>query len=80
MHHHLYIKKIFLCVKNPYKPKYHYLIKNLEEVRLKHCKDPKAFIENSNDMKDVYNSIKQKNTEKKRNLLIVFDDFCWYDQ
>ena len=43
-------------------------------MELDHFKDPKAFIEYSNDMQDVYNSLEEYNTEKKRKLLIVFDD------
>ena len=41
---------------------------------LDHFKDPKAFIEYSNDMQDIYNSLEEYNTGKKRKLLIVFDD------
>ena len=36
--------------------------------------DPKDFIEYSNDIHDVYNSIKNYNPNKKRKVLIVFDD------
>ena len=48
--------------------KYHYLI------GLKHLKDPQAFIEYSNNLKDVYSSIGEYNLGKKRKVLIVFDD------
>ena len=53
IHHRPDIDKIFLCVKDPYESKYHYLIKNCEEVGLKHSKEPKAFIEYRNDMKMI---------------------------
>ena len=35
---------------------------------------PKAFIEYSNDMQDVYKNIEDYNPGKKRKMLIVFDD------
>ena len=34
----------------------------------------KAFIEYSNDMDDVYKNIEEYNPNKKRKILIVFDD------
>ena len=37
-------------------------------------KDPKAFMEYSNDMQDVYKNIEDYNPGKKREILIVFDD------
>ena len=37
-------------------------------------KDPKAFMEYSNSMKDVYNSTGENNPEKERKVLIMFDD------
>ena len=36
--------------------------------------DTKAFIEYSNDMDDVYKNIEEYNPNKKRKILIVFDD------
>ena len=36
--------------------------------------DPKALIENSNDMHDVYKNIDEYNPDKERKILIVFDD------
>ena len=41
---------------------------------LKHFNDPKAFIEYSNDMKDVYKNIEEYNIVKKLKMLIVLDD------
>ena len=37
-------------------------------------KDPKAFMEYSNDMQDVYKHIKDYNLGKKRKIILVFDD------
>ena len=48
------IDKIYLYAKDPYDEKYQYLSNKHENVGLDHFKDPKAFIEYSNDMQDVY--------------------------
>ena len=44
------------------------------KVGLAHFKDPKVFMEYSNDMEDVYKNIENYNPGKKRKILIVFDD------
>ena len=41
---------------------------------LNHFNDPKAFMEYSNDMQDVYKNIEDYNPIKKSKILIVFDD------
>ena len=48
------IDKIYLYVKDPYEAKYQFLINKRKSTGLKHFNDPKAFIEHSNDMQDVY--------------------------
>ena len=68
------IDKIYLYVKDPYEAKYQYLINKREKVGLDHFNDPKPFIEYSNDMQDVYKNIEDYNLNKKRKVLIVFDD------
>ena len=68
------IDKIFLYAKDPYEAKYQYLIIKREGVSINHFKDPKAFIEYSNDMHDVYKNINDYNVDKDRKILIVFDD------
>ena len=68
------IDEIYLYAKDPYETKYQYLIKKSEKVRLDHFDDPKAFMEYSNDMQDVYKNIEDYNPIKKRKVLIVFDD------
>ena len=68
------IDKIYLHAKDPYKAKYQYLINKREKVGLDHFDDPKAFIEYSNDMQDVYKNIEDYNLGKKRKVLIIFDD------
>ena len=51
------IDKIYLYPKDPYEDKYQFLINKKESTGLKHFNDPKAFIEYSNDMQDVYKDI-----------------------
>ena len=68
------IDKIYLYAKDPYETKYQYLIKKSEKVGLNHFNDPKAFMEYSNDMQDVYENIDDYNPRKKCKVLIVFDD------
>ena len=60
--------------KYPYKARYQYLINIREKVGLKRFNDPKAFIEYSNDMCDVYKTIDEYNIDKEHKILIVFDD------
>ena len=51
------IDKIYLYEKVLYETKYQYLINKREKVVLDDFRDPKAFIEYSNDMQDVYKNI-----------------------
>ena len=69
-----HIDKIYLYAKDPYEKKYQYLINKREKVGLNHFNDPKAFMEYSNDMQDVYKNIEDYNPIKKRKVLIIFDD------
>ena len=66
------IYKIYLYAKDPYEAKYQHL--NSEKVGIDHFDDPKAFMEYSNDMHNVYKNIEDYNPNKKRKILIVFDD------
>ena len=59
--------------KNPNERKYQLLINKSKSVSLKHCNDSKAFIEYSNDMKNIYENIDEYNPNKKRKILTVFD-------
>ena len=68
------IDKIYLYAKDPYEKKYQYLINKCEKVGINHFNGPKAFIEYSNDMQDVYKNIEDYNPIKKRKILIVFND------
>ena len=68
------IDKIYLYAKEPYEAKYKYLVNKRKKVGLNHYYDPKAFMEYSNDMQDVYKHFEDYNPGKKRKVLIVFDD------
>ena len=50
------------------------LIKKRESTGLNYLKDSKAFIKYSNDIDDNYKNIEEYNPNKKRKILIVFDD------
>ena len=73
------IDKIYLYAKDPYEAKYQHSINKREKVGIDHFTDPKAFIEYSNDMQDVYkkierSSIEEYNPGKKHKILIDFGD------
>ena len=54
--------------------KYQFLINKKESTGLKHFNDPKAFIDYSIDLQDVYRNIEEQKIGKKRKILIDFDD------
>ena len=64
--------KIYLYAKDPYEAKCQLLINKIESTQLKHLNDSKAFIEHSND--DIHKNIEEHNPNKKREILIIFDD------
>ena len=68
------IDKMYLYAKDQYEAKYQFLINKRESIGLKQFNDPKAFIEYSNDMQDVYKNINEYNPGKKRKIVLVFDD------
>ena len=68
------IDKIYLYAKDLSEPKYEYLIKNRENAGIKHLNDSKAFIECSNTMDDIYENINNYNLNRRRKILIIFDD------
>ena len=67
------IDKTYLYATFPYESKYQYLINKRESEGINHFKDPKAFVEYSNDM-HVYKNIHDYNPDKENKILIVFDD------
>ena len=54
--------------------KYQHLINKREGVGTDHFNNPKAFIEYSDDMCNVYKNIDNYNSDKENKILIVFDD------
>ena len=68
------IDKIYLYAKDLSEPKYEYLIKNHEDLGIKHVNNLSAFVEYSNTMDDVYENINDYNSNRRRKILIVFDN------
>ena len=68
------IDKIYLYAKDLTEPKNEYLIKSRENAGIKHLNDSKAFIACSNTMDDIYENINDYNPNRRRKILIVFDD------
>ena len=66
------IDKLYLYAKDLSEPKYEFLIKKRQDVGIKYCNDPNAFIECSNRMDDVYEDIDDCNqTSEKKNFNCV---------
>ena len=68
------IDKLYLYAKDLYEAKCQYLINIHEKVGINHFNDPKAYIEYSNDMLDVYKNIDEYNPDRGNKNLIIFDD------
>ena len=51
-----------------------FIINKRECIGINHLNDPKAFIEYSNDMHDIYKNIDLYNPDKENKILIAFDD------
>ena len=68
------IDKIYLYAKDLSEPKYEFLIKKCKNAGKKHLIDPNTPIECSNTMDDVYGDIDNYNPNRKRKILIAFDD------
>ena len=68
------IDKIYLYVKDPFKSKYQLLINGREKVEIENLKNPKAFIDFSQRIDDVYEHLEDYNSPEKRIVLRVFDD------
>ena len=62
------IDKIYLYAKDPYEAKYQYLINKREKVGLNPFNDPKAFMEYSNNMQNVYKILKITIQIKKESI------------
>ena len=55
------IDKIYLYEKDPYEAKHQYLVNKRESVGINRFNDHKAFIDYSNDMRNVYKNINRYN-------------------
>ena len=65
---------MYLYATDPYEAKYQFLINKRESTGLKPFNDSRAFTEYSNDMDDIHKNIEEYNANKKRKILIVFED------
>ena len=68
------IDKICLYVKDPFESKYQLLFNGREKVGIETLNNPKAFINYSQTIDDVYENSKDYNPTKKRRVSIVLDD------
>ena len=68
------IDKIYSFAKDPYEEKHQYLIIIREKVDIYHYNVPRAYIEYSNGMRNIYKNVDYYNPDKENKTLIVFDD------
>ena len=68
------IDKIYFNAKDSSETNYELSIKMRVDAGTKHLNDSNAFIECSNTTGDVYENIVDYNPNRKRKILIVFDD------
>ena len=68
------IYKIYLYIKDPFESKHQLLINGREDEGIENLKNPKALIDYSQTIDDVYENLADYNPTKKRTVLIVFDD------
>ena len=66
------IDKIFLYVKDQFESKYQLFINGREKVGIEKLKNPKAFIDYSQTVDDVYETLEDYNRTKKMRVLIFF--------
>ena len=62
------IDKIYLYVKNRFEPKYKLLINGREKVEIKNSGSPKAFIDYSQTIDDVYVNLEDYRTKEKESV------------
>ena len=65
---------MYLYAKNPCQAKYQFLINKLESTGLEHLNDSKAYVECSDNMNDIYKNVEEYNPNKKRKIIIFFDN------
>ena len=73
INHELDNDKIHLHAKDQFETKYQLFINKRESTGLKYLNDPKACIEYSNDIDDIYKNIEEYNPNRKHKILIIFN-------
>ena len=68
------VDKIYLYFKDSFESKNHLLNNGIEKVGNKELNNAKAFIYYSQTLADFYEYIKDYNSARKRDMLIVSDD------
>ena len=68
------IDKTYLYAEDLEEPKYKLLIKKHEKAGINFNNDPNAFIEYSNSIDDILPNIEDYNKNRRRKVLIIFDD------
>ena len=68
------IYKIHLYAKDLEETKYKLLIEKREEAGINFNNDPNTFIKHSNSMDNILSNIEDCNKNRKRKILIIFDD------
>ena len=68
------INVIKLCAKDPHEAKFLLLINKDKSADLKHLDSSEAFTECLNNMDDIRENTYKYNTNKKRKVLLVFDN------
>ena len=68
------VDKIYLYFKDSLESKNHLLNNGIEKVGIKELNNAKAFIYYSQTLADFYEYIKDYNSARKRDMLIVSDD------
>ena len=68
------VDKIYLYFKDSFESKNHLLNNGIEKVGIKELNNAKAFIYYSQKLADFYEYIKDYNSARKRDMLIVSDD------
>ena len=66
------IDQIYLYAKDPFEGNLQLLINKQENAGLNHFNDPKAFIECSNGMDNIYKYIEEYDLKKKRKIYFPF--------
>ena len=68
------IDKIYSYVKDPLESKHHLLINGRERVGIENLKNPKAFVDYSQKIDNVYENLEDYNRKKKRRVLQDIED------